>query len=503
MDIYNALHALESLASNGYLQLFHSLLDEKYPFVLTESIEAVVLQLQKSDRWNKDYGVAQEQYDIVLAVPKWARVVSLSTSEIQPFEMINQIKQFDGISLENYHLYEFFNKLHGVTSRSVKITSKYDIDRAKNFTKLNFLLRNLSDIKQIVQSKNIRLFTTAQDLNGIPRITFYFAVFCKILDVKDVKTDDGTGFNPYVSELVCSDGFDSLSMRIDASIFNHSIKKGYLEREFNELFGSNVNSKAKFAYPGDLKNSSGDFLIVGNCFLGDELPNISYLLHIDQSADLSKYHLVEYTNTRKKLKIDSIERRFQKKLSEITGWEENLLKDKSGQWCYYKESHWDQEILTYVLEKNFKDYEFREVINRGISFNKFNLWKKYTSTYFRINAYIIKLYLSNDPSKEFEKVYEKWDTVSTVNNNLKYKNQELKISFQRVRNWSELILLVPRLKKSGYSINDIFSWDNGERVLMRQWLDRRLYNHRIDEFHSVLWFILQSRGLVNLPDNLL
>ena len=111
-DTYMGLRDVEFLIRRGYYDLLEPLEKNKDRLIIKDVIEGIVLRIEGTDRWEKYDG--KQSYDIVLAIPKWSRVVAVSTTEILPRELIAKIKLFDSILLENFHYYDLFNRLHGV-----------------------------------------------------------------------------------------------------------------------------------------------------------------------------------------------------------------------------------------------------------------------------------------------------------------------------------------------------------------------------------------------------
>lgn len=504
-DIYIGLRDIVFLARNGYAHVLEPLLADR-SIVLKEPIEAIVLRIESSKRWDERYGQG-ESFDLVLAIPKWSRVVIVSTTEIIPQDLVRSLKPLDKITLENYHLYEFFNKLHGVANRKVMINDQTDKEKAENLGKLNFLFRTTSDVKKIAKCKNLKLFTVIPDINGIPRVGFYFAVVCKIKNVQDVPRPDHTGIDPSTFLLELSDSFGELLIRLNASIFVQSVRKKYLEAEINQFFGSNSSPEANLKHPFELQNYNYYILVLGHWFIGDSVPNVSFIVLLNTDINFLKYHVLGFMNTRKKVNFEKIKETWGKKFEGTIEVSENLKKDPKGQWGYYKEGFWDEEIFQLMLETGFKIPPFHEILKRAISRKKLAEWKEYTMTFFKINDFVRQLYLAEDPDKEFEKVYSELVPIKTEQVGTdSFKIPEIKQipNVVPIRGWPKIKGLSPALKDGDYSTDDIFDWDNGGKRLYARWLKVSL-RERLgsNEITSTLAFILQARGEVLLPEEIL
>ena len=108
-DVRMGIHQLIFINENKRLGFLHKLTTKQGITPLRERLDTVLLQLIQSDRWSKRFKHDEPNFDLILAIPKLSRVVSLSTSEIQG--TLKGVKQFDTLQLHGYHFYEFFNKI--------------------------------------------------------------------------------------------------------------------------------------------------------------------------------------------------------------------------------------------------------------------------------------------------------------------------------------------------------------------------------------------------------
>ena len=353
-DIRRGIHQLIFINENKRLGFLHKLTTKQGITPLRERLDTVLLQLVQSDRWSKSFKHDEPNYDLILAVPKWSRVVSLSTSEIQG--TLEGVKQFDTLQLHGYHFYEFFNKLHGVPGRTVTIEPKDNIDRIKNLARLSYLFRSCADLRMIAESGNLRLFTTVPDASGELRIGMFFMMICKIGNARETRTDDGRGINPFGFIVALSDQTGTIDARLNTSPGKGSMWRnladGYLRDEISGYLLSdsveiddNLRTKYKhvetqdFMHPQDLEKHNGSFLVMGSWFLGDDKANVTFVTPLRGQANTKKFSLLSYMNTRKRVRLGTLREKFgidQRDLSQPKPYAEfnSIVLDPKREWAY-------------------------------------------------------------------------------------------------------------------------------------------------------------------------
>lgn len=503
-DVYVGLRDIIYIKRCGYADLISHLFKKNYGKKITNEMDAVVLQINESQRWHSRYKSTDKQYDLILGIPRWSRVVTLSTSDISPSSLVTKINQFDTIRIENYHFYEIFNKLHGVNGRNVTLLENNANEKAKTFSQLNFLFRTTEDIKTISHSSNLRLFTLIPDVNGLARVGFYFSMVGKVIKINDVLKKDGTGIDPYSYMMEISDDFSTLKMNLSTENFIRSSGKLYLANEINRHFGSMYDVKQKFDHPSEMVNYNGYVLLMGMWFLGDDLPGISYIIPLNDDINYLKYQILGFMNTRRKQSFQSVRERWEEKLEGTKEVSENLKSDADKNWAFFKEETWDQDIFQTMVTCKFQNPPFHKLLEMNISQEKFRSWLEYTNTYFQINEFIKKLYISENPDDEFKNAYPIFESKKIPEidfekepNSKQIPNLILVSSWYQIRN-----SIIPKLKESEYTVNEIFQWGNGGKRLQNK-TEKYFYKVNIkDEMISYLNFIHAARGGIYLPEGM-
>ncbi len=497
-DVYTAIKDIRYIAKCGYLQILNIIPKKIYGINLTPTVEAIVLQISESQRWKRRFGVEENQIDLILAIPLWSRVVSLSTSDIHPKALLKGINQFDVLNLDNYHFYEIFNKLHGVSGRNVSIVPRSDTEKAHNVNNLNFILRTVEDVKLLSSCMNLRLFTIVSDINGIPRVGFYFSLVCSVGSVKQALKPDGIGLDPYSFELTVVDESGRLNIRLNSSNFVRSIRKLYLAHEINHLFGSKKDAQEKFEDPSALSDYSGHFLLIGNWFLGDDLPNITYMVPLNSDINCTKYQLVGFMNTRKKYPLARTKPHWKNNFH-AAEMSKNLKMDSTKTWVLYKEYFWDEAVFKMMIEKKFEKPQFHEQLKFGISSSKFLDWQNSTGTYLRINEFIKNLYISNVPEDEFSNAYPQFSASESDVEHFQSKTIKQIPDLIPVHSWSTIKKYVPKLIEESFSIDEVFDWRNGGKKLQSRALIYYSRSEQQTSLQQVIWYIHLARGCVMLP----
>ena len=170
-------------------------------------------------------------------------------------------------------------------------------------------------------------------------------------------------------------------------------------------------------------------MIFGNWYLGDDYANISTIIPIQTNSIPDLPYIIEYMNTRKKIKFNDYNNLFKNNLSLLNYNLKNMLKqniivDKNSETVYYKEDDWDSEIFLELLDHDFKKPSLSIRSKYGI--RKFNDMYKTINEYLIINQNYKKVYQSKDFEQSIEKIYDiqKFDTVKY------FENDEDDILFQ-------------------------------------------------------------------------
>ena len=501
-DVFVGIRDIFYIKKCGYWELISHIFKKNQDTKLTNEMDAIVLQIHKSERWQGRYHSTDKQYDLILGIPKWSRVVAMSTSDIEPASLVKRINQFDTIRFQNYHFYEMFNKMHGVSGRNVTILENTSDEKAESLSHLNFLLRTSEDIKTLSHSKNLRLFTLIPDINGLARIGFHFSMVGKVTKIGDIIKKDKTGIDPYSYAVHISDNFSTIQMNLDSDNFVSSANKLYLANEINRFFGSADKIQIKFEHPSEMVDYDGYVLLIGVWFLGDDSPGISYIIPLNKDIHFLKYQLIGFMNTHRKQNFQSVNARFEMVLDgkkEI----DNIVIDAEKKWVYFKEDSWDKNIFQMMVERKFERPEFSELLKMDISRLKLKEWTEYTNIYFQINEFIKDLYISDDPEAEFEKAYPTFEQETHPEIDFEKEPGHRQIpSLILVKSWSQVYNIIPKLKKSNYTIDEIFTWNNGGKVLQNK-IEKYFFKVTLrDEFVSYLRTICSARGGIYLPEDI-
>ena len=369
--------------------------------------------------------------------------------------------------------------------------------RATNISRLAFLFRTLEDLKILSKCKNMKLFTVVPDSNSIPRLGFYFASVCKVRNVSETYHQKG-GIDNSNYKITMLDDFEKIDMRLNTRNFINSMRETTLVRNTNHIFGSMSESENILKHPSNFIEYDGCVLVVGSCFLGDEMPNISFIIPLNKDINYLKYQILEFVNTRRKVKFKTIRDMWEKQLANTTDVCENLKLDESNEWAFFKEAVWDEKIFLYMMSSRFTIPQFSQMLRLGVTKLKLNEWTKHTATYFRINDFLKELYISNEPEKTFSKIYAPIQLTKEV----------LEQDVQHVSGWSEplpTLFSVKRLeyalrksqtiKNSEYGVNDVFSWNNGGKILANRWYNTTSKKDTYsDEYKSAISYIWIARA---------
>jgi len=516
LDVYKAVRDISYLKQKDHLQHLKKIKKRQGVFSISGGLDAILLQLIPNQRWAKRYHTDKIQYDMILAIPKWSRVVSISTSQIEPEHLLSKIKQFDNLKLSNYHFFEFFNKLHGDRGRNVELETIDEVARAHTIQKLNFLKRNIADIQLIAKSANLRLFTSIPDISGDLRFGMYFITIGKISNVREVRRTDAAGIDPYNFIVNLEDSTGKIDCRLNTVNQKHSLwnnlNSGWLQKEFNQIHTGQPLEKTTFANPLELQEHNGYFLILGNWFLGDDVANMSLILPLHNKFDHRIFSILGYMNTRKKATLDYLKENFQYLHNGNRLFHSSLVLDKKSNRVYYKEPQWNATNFLFFLDEDFKNPHFSKILEKNINQKSFKEFLEYVTRYFEMNDELKPLYLGDDFSNSsFQKLYE---SVYVQNSSLheddgiKYEIDTMPDLILPVSSWKNITKLVLPIKNEGYRGEQIFDWGNGGARTRNTWYRHRHKHYSVqediilDEIQSALYYLAQARGSVFVPERI-
>ena len=513
-DISIAINDLSYLNNNNYLDKVSNTYKTNHVDNFTSNITGILLQVIANQRWSKKYDTDTGQFDMILAIPKWSRVVSLSTSEISSqyaSEISSQyeskkLEQFDILTLDNCKMQYPFNKLHGLRGRKILLNHTSNTEKIITLRKLNFISRTIQDLQLLMNSTKLQAFTLIPDTTFRLRLGLCFLTVCKITNIVTNKKNSGLDLNNYILTVSDQTGHMNCRLSIDnnSSGLWYKLKSGWLQTELNKYLNINTNENIKFDSPTKLNNNMY-FMIFGNWYLGDDYANISTIIPIQTNSIPDLPYIIEYMNTRKKIKFNDYSNLFKNNLSLLNYNLKNMLKqniivDKNSETVYYKEDDWDSEIFLELLYHGFKKPSLSIRSKYGI--REFNDMYKMINAYFIINQNYKKVYQSKDFEQPIEKIYDiqKFDTV-------KYdENDEDDILFQ-IDDWRKYNdPLSSLLIKLNHTIDELFNWNNGNKMLYNKWVNHEsknksiIHDLRTHNIKSALYFIFQARGTIYIPE---
>lgn len=426
------------------------------------NIEGIILQLLDTPRWSK-FDV-KSVYDIVIYIPKWNRVIAVSSSEIESDVGIEWIPVYSNITLKNFHTYFFFNRAHGVRGRRITVGEP-------DLSKIDFinLIRTCSDVITITNSRRLQYFTPINTSEGL-RLAFYFTLAGKVESESPVLSAGGIGYNLSQSMLRISDSSASIPLRLNIESFHQSMKYNNLQTALSdphELIGRNV-------------------MVLGAWFLGSQEGYVVHFSLLDKQ-DIGNYTFLGMMNSNKKVHKSSPK------------WNESYLSDPEcmsristiGEWIYYKEKDWPTTLFNLLVLNNFKQLTFSQILNNGLDRDQARFWENQILRYLTINYDTRTLYFSKDSVPEFGKVFEV-PPVQDV--------EEPLYELREIASWHAIAKLLGEIKARGYAPEDIFDFGNGGHRLAYYWHRLRMKkNDNVDEVASALQFIYAARGKVYLP----
>ncbi|MEM3587100.1 MAG: hypothetical protein QXO71_07270, partial [Candidatus Jordarchaeaceae archaeon] len=483
--VAHALRILVNLSEKGGTVILSQLERGGHNEVIDEVTEAIVLQLIASHRWEKEY--EEPTFDLVLALPDWSKVIAVSTTEAEiPIEPL--IPRLAKVSVENIHLYSFFNRAHAVRGRKISTWGHQEIGVIPRW--FGPFMRTCSDIETIGRGLALPFFTPFFTNEGL-RLGFFFTLLCEVDAVNWVRSPSGFGVTPDEVELILRDFNGCLRARMSTKIFNESLE--------NPLQRIDVKPKD----PMDLVNLGRKILIVGVWILGKEYPEIIFFSLIDNpSIDV---WVASFMNSHRKVLASKLPKELNRGLVEraLSG-SSCVLKVK--EWIYYKEEPWPTAIFLAMVENGFnRIFTLSDVLRFGGTFTDFKSWQNRVQKYFRINPHILELYRSQEPLELFKKMHkllEEDKELKELALKLIPKEKPKLIRFTR-KDPGTVLAVSKRLLALGYQVWDLFSpeWDNGGYLLERKYI--RVLSLRkeraLDEMVLALNVILTARGEVNIP----
>jgi len=506
----SALRVLAKLSEKGNIHILKQIQDGMRMgarIVVDEPVEATVFQVVESGRWVTKYG-ARSTYDLVVVLPEWSKVVSISTSEIEiPTDPM--IPRFAKVKLENVHLYSFFNRAHAVRGRRISEVqgtqnNTFDLHSFKPF------IRTCKDIENIGQGIALPFFTPLSTLEGL-RLGFFFALMCRVTSVEFIRSPTGFGVTLGQSGLTLSDSTGALKARLNTDVFNESVA--------NPMVGN----KATLKDPKDLLGVDGNVFVVGVWFLGRSYPEIAHLSLPKDSFTLDTWGVLSFMNSHRKAKISQVSQLFGiESVNEAS--KKTRCIQTSGDWLYYKNESWPKEIFLAIEKNGFSwNLAFSDALEFGADYADFRVWSKQILPFFRMNPHLLDLYRSKTPIISFEKTQKfpekEKEAIQEIALEIQPHPWPALLACFTSTNRIKISIVSHRLSSLGYSAWDLFSsaWDNGGYALERRWrralsrtrkwvrasASKRNKKPVVDEITSALTFIISMRGAVNLPSEAL
>lgn len=486
----HALRILATLCQRQHTVILEQIRDGVSREVINEPIRAVVLQLIESDRWIRKYG--ESTFDLVLALPDFSRVISISTTEVEmPIDPI--IPRLSEVILENVHLYSFFNRAHAIRGRRISYTER---NSGLSFGPGSFkpFMRTCKDIERIGNGASLNFFTPFFTNEGI-RLGFFFALVCRIASVGWVSSPTGFGVTTDRTSLTLCDFSGSLKAFMNTEVFNESMVNPIQRKG------------ASFRDPADLDGYDGDFLIIGVWILGKRYPEIAFLGLLDSNLSPSVWGLLSFMNSRRKASCERALELFGKACVESACKETGCFV-KTEKWLYYKEEAWPSKVFLAMEKKGFSsELRFSDALDFDVDYATFKMWSGRMSRFFHVNPHLLKLYCSCDPFELFEQLHkpvEKEIAVVEVAPRISVARTLTAFIPFTSRDRGKILAVSLALSSLGYSSQDLFSqeWDNGGSSLEEKWLRARKWQRRkttTNETTSALIFIMSMKFEVNIP----
>ena len=345
--------------------------------------EGIILQIIESGRWEKKYG--RRVYDVVIAVPEFAKTIALSTTEIHGAVPAESFKVYDRLKLSNFHVYCFFNRAHAVRAREAAHVSIGT--RVQELSKLKFLLRTANHAKIIARSGKLCMFTPLETAEGL-RLAFYFATICRAAKVKSVPSASGFGFDLSQSDIVFEDNYGTLNARMSLEVFKRSVEDPI-----------QIQYTGGLKDPYDLEGYKGWILAVAAWFFADEQPHIAFLGFLGSDPAVHRYSALAYVNSLRKMKASDFKAKFGSPDPPLP----NLV--DIGEYVYYKEDHWPTDLFKRTVKAGFKNISFSESLRLGVSLSQYQEFCYKLRRFLEMRKDLKRLYSSQDPEEEFSKFY--------------------------------------------------------------------------------------------------
>ena len=312
----------------------------------------------------------QTANSFVLFSPSLSRVLSFETPEKNL-----SFERFRFGKIEHIQFQETFSKLKGNTRRKTIIEDKF-----ANFLDIKFIFRTIHDAKIIYSGKRLEHFsfvTTDDAGEKTFKIAFYFITLGRILESTQFPVSSNKPAN--MKKIKIS---DSTGEQIFEMFENVDHTDDLMSKSMMDFFGLSKNNES-------LKFKKNNFVLsISRWGIGDNIPEILYLKNLGNSISQSKiddFYMLAYLNTRKKVNKEKLRKMF----PDDNFQNNSSLFSKNG-WTYEINDKWDVE----EFEKTIKnDRRYLDISKTSIS------------QYLKINEFHHKLYLSENPEKEFADYY--------------------------------------------------------------------------------------------------
>lgn len=310
---------------------------------------------------------------ITFFAPELHRVVSYETSE-----QITRINEFKKMHLENIQFYKDFNRIKGVNQR--KMIGLEEIISMDDF---EFLFRSVSDLKMIHKSKVLQHYssvsTESMEADSFLMAT-HFVMFGRVNEFEWLGAKQ-----PELSDVMKSTLFDhtgSFDFHIRDDVFNSSSKEplNKLVRDFFNIPNNISKKRLEIDYTGYV------FLI--GYWPVDDTPYVLKIVPLGNEVNLSyqqNFYCNAYMNMRKKVNNEMLKKMFHNRILES-----NKSLYAKGVWMYQINPEWDIKEFERIIQKNRSELD---VLAKG------------PSQYLAINEFHHKLYISENPQKEFAEIY--------------------------------------------------------------------------------------------------